>query len=130
LYSILKSKILNLKSVVLHCYQGDTKITKKFLELPNVYFSFAGNVTYPVKKALAGTKNDLQETLKIVPLERLFVETDCPYLAPGGKRGERNEPSYIWMTAEKICEVKGIEMATLETALEENFQRVFMSHKA
>lgn len=111
---------------ILHCYQGDTEITKKFLEFPNVYFSFAGNITYSVKKAVVGTKDDLSEVVKLIPLERLFVETDCPYLAPEGKRGERNEPAYVLLTAQKICELKGIPMADLETALDKNFRRVFV----
>jgi TatD DNase family protein len=111
--------------LIFHCYQGDTKITKKFLELPNVYFSFAGNITYPVKKTALGTKDDLRETLKLVPLNRLFVETDSPFLAPEGKRGERNEPAYVQITAKKLCDLKGISMADLEMALEGNFQQAF-----
>lgn len=125
LYSILKSKILNLKSAILHCYQGDTIITQKFLKLPNVYFSFAGNLTYPVKKSLAGTQDDLRETLKLIPLDKLFVETDSPFLAPAEKRGLRNEPIFVWFTARKICALKNIEMSVLEKVIDENFQNVF-----
>lgn len=127
-FEILKakeSKKLTKLQAILHCYQGDMEITKKFLELPNVYFSFAGNITYPIKKSVAGTKDDLQETVKLVPLDRLFVETDSPFLTPEGKRSERNEPAYIQITARQVCALKGIEMATLETALDKNFKRVF-----
>lgn len=116
-------------NAVLHCYQGDTEITKKFLALPNVYFSFAGTITYPVKLSIAGTKNDPTETVKLIPLERMFVETDCPFLSPQEKRGERNEPAYVRMTAEKVCALKGMEAAALETALDGNFQRVFVPQK-
>lgn len=121
-----KFKIPNSK-FILHCYQGDTEITKKFLELPNVYFSFAGNITYPVRNVLVGTKDDLQETLKLVPLNRLFVETDSPFLAPDKKRGERNEPSYVRITAGKVRALKGVTEDDLEAALDENFQRVFVA---
>jgi TatD DNase family protein len=116
--------------VILHCYMGDTEVTEKFLALPNVFFSFAGNITYPTKKAVAGTKDDLTETVKRVPLERLFVETDCPFLSPQEKRGERNEPAYVRMTAEKVRILKGIDATVLEMVLGENFQKVFARNKA
>lgn len=124
-YSILKSKIENLKSAVLHCYMGDTEVTKKFLELPNVYFSFAGNITYPVKKSALGTKDDLTETVKLIPFERLFVETDCPFLSPQEKRGERNEPSYALFTAEKVSKLKSVARPELDRILKANFSSVF-----
>ncbi|MDP3957026.1 MAG: TatD family hydrolase [bacterium] len=122
---ILKSKIINLKSAVLHCYQGDTEITKKFLELENVYFSFAGNITYPVKKALVGTKDDLTETVKLVPLERVFTETDCPFLAPQGHRGKRNEPAFVVETAQFLASLKGVSEEELNQKIIENSERVF-----
>lgn len=124
---ILKSKIINLKSAVLHCYQGDTEITKKLLELPNVYFSFAGNITYPVKKALVGTKDDLAETVKLVPLERVFTETDCPFLAPQSKRGKRNEPAFVVETAQFLATSKGLSIDELDQKVVENSERVFGS---
>ena len=122
---ILKSKIINLKSVILHCYMGDTEVTKKFLTLPNIYFSFTGNITYPVKKILVGTKDDLTETVKIIPLERLFIETDCPYLAPVPYRGKRNEPAYVVSTIEKIVELKGVSRETAEQAVIASVEKIF-----
>lgn len=127
---ILQTASVDLCAVVLHCYMGDTAVTQKFLLLPRVYFSFTGNITYPTKKALAGTKDDLVESVKLVPLPRLFVETDCPFLAPQEKRGERNEPAYVRMTAEKVCAVQGVDMTDLEVQLDENFQAVFGKHTA
>lgn len=127
-FGILKanaaSEARKLKAV-LHCYQGDIEVTKKFLELPNVYFSFAGNITYPVKQALVGTKDDLTETVKLVPLERLFTETDCPFLAPQAKRGERNEPSFVQYVVEKAAELHGTDMDGIASQTERNFERVF-----
>lgn len=125
--AILKDWHENLPAIILHCYMGDTEVTRRFLELPNLYFSFTGNITYPVKKGLAGTKDDLTETVRLIPKERLFVETDCPFLSPQAKRGERNEPAYAIHTAEKACELLGLTRPVLDAALEENFKRVFQS---
>lgn len=110
---------------VLHCYMGDTEMTKQFLTLPNVFFSFTGNITYPIKKAVAGTKDDLTETVRLVPLERIFTETDCPFLSPQSHRGERNEPAYVTEVAQKIAELHGTDVQTIEQATKENFQKVF-----
>ncbi len=122
---ILKANSSQLKALILHCYMGDTEVTKKFLELPNVHFSFTANITYPVKKTLIGTKDDLTETVKLVPLDRLFVETDCPFLAPQSKRGERNEPAYVALVAEEIARLKGIDEALVQSSLNERVSRVF-----
>lgn len=125
LLSILEAKSSKLKAVILHCYMGDTGVTEEFLLLPNVYFSFTGNITYPVKKQLVGTKDDLTETVRLVPQERIFVETDCPFLAPQTYRGKRNEPAYAIYTAEKVCALLQITREELEKQLEESFWRVF-----
>ncbi|MDO8566477.1 MAG: TatD family hydrolase [Candidatus Moranbacteria bacterium] len=122
---ILRDTKYMIHNTVLHCYQGDTEITKKFLELENVYFSFAGNITYPVKGSFVGTKNDATETVKLVLLERLFVETDCPFLAPQSKRGQRNEPAFVMETAEKIASLKGVSVGELNQRVIENSERVF-----
>ena len=111
--------------VILHCYMGDTEVTKKFLTLPNTYFSFTGNITYPVKKHLVATKDDLTETVKLIPKERIFVETDCPFLAPQQYRGKRNEPAYAIHTAEKVCELLDLTRDTLDEQLQVNFGKVF-----
>lgn len=125
LFHILQSKIINLKSAVLHCYMGDTEVTKQFLALPNVFFSFTGNITYPIKKTVVGTKDALTETVKLIPLERIFTETDCPFLTPQSHRGERNEPAYVTEVAAKIAELHGTDTAAIERATEENFHKVF-----
>lgn len=110
---------------ILHCYMGDTEVTKKFLTLPNVHFSFTGNITYPVKKTLLGTKDDLSETVKLIPLDRIFAETDCPFLAPQSHRGERNEPSYVREVLTRMTELHTIDTGRLTRAIEANFKRVF-----
>lgn len=111
--------------IVLHCYMGDTEVTKQLLALDNVYFSFTGNITYPVKKTWVGTKDDLRETVKLIPLDRLFTETDCPFLSPQSKRGERNEPASVVEVAAKVAELQAKSKLVVEQATEENFQKVF-----
>lgn len=125
LFTILKSHIQHLSSTILHCYMGDTEVTKQFLTLPHVYFSFTGNITYPIKQAVRGTQYDLRETVKMVPLERIFTETDCPFLTPQSKRGERNEPIYVGEVVARVAELQGRSTLEVEQAVEKNFIQVF-----
>ncbi|NOQ51797.1 MAG: YchF/TatD family DNA exonuclease [Desulfuromonadaceae bacterium] len=88
---------------VLHCFSGDLTMAGKCLEL-GFYLSFPGTITYP--------KNDAaREIAREIPIDRLLVETDCPYLAPQQFRGKRNEPAYVRYTAEKVAELKGLSIA-------------------
>lgn len=126
MFEILKAKSQELPACILHCYQGNLEMTRKFLDLDRrVMFSFAGNITYPVKKALAGTKDDIRESITIIPLDRILTETDCPYLAPQAYRGTRNEPAYVVEVARKIAEVKEVSFEEVERATEENANRCF-----
>ncbi|HEY5675064.1 MAG TPA: TatD family hydrolase [Malonomonas sp.] len=85
---------------VLHCFSGDLAMAKKCLEL-GFYLSFPGTISYP--------KNDAaRDVVKAIPIDRMLVETDCPYLSPQQFRGRRNEPAYVRYTAEKIAEIKGL----------------------
>ena len=68
---------------------------------------------------------ELRETASKVPMDRLLVETDAPYLAPVPKRGRRNEPSFVVHTAEKLAEVKGVSTSELAEATTANFLRLF-----
>lgn len=120
------SNIKNQESkFVLHCYMGDTEVTKKFLTLPNVYFSFTGNITYPVKKAVVGTKDDLTETVRMIPLERMFAETDCPFLAPQAHRGERNEPAYVKDVVAQIALLQDADVEAVQAVFGRSVQAVF-----
>jgi TatD DNase family protein len=83
-----------------------------------MFISISGIVTF--KKAEA-----LQATVKGIPLERLLIETDCPYLAPIPYRGKRNEPAYVAHTAAKVAELQGVGMAEIERATTANFLRLF-----
>ncbi len=110
---------------ILHCYMGDTEVTKKFLTLPNVYFSFTGNITYAVKKVLEGTKDDIRETVKRVPLERMLTETDCPFLAPMPHRGKRNEPMFVNEVVKKIAEIHECSFGQVGDATQKSLDRIF-----
>ncbi len=115
----------DISAFILHCYMGDTEVTKEFLKLPNAFFSFTANITYPVKKALVGTKDDLTETVKLIPLERLFTETDCPFLTPQSKRGERNEPAYVEEVVVQVATLQNKTFEEVERRVEENVKRIF-----
>jgi len=97
---------------VVHCFSGSPADAEALLEL-GLHISFTGIVTFP--KA-AGAR----EVVKVVPLERTMVETDCPYLAPQPRRGKRNEPAYVVHVAEQIAALKGLdidEVARVTTAV-------------
>ena len=115
---------------ILHCYMGDTEVTQKFLALPNVFFSFTGNITYSVKKALEGTKDDIRETVKMIPIERLLMETDCPFLAPMPHRGKRNEPRFVAEVGKKIAQIHECSVSDITETMERNLDRIFILPKS
>ena len=84
---------------VLHCFTGTVEHARAALDLGFV-ISFAGNITYPKAR-------NIRDAASMVPLDRMFVETDCPYLAPVPHRGQRNEPAYVVETARRIGKLRG-----------------------
>jgi len=102
---------------LIHCYSTSPEVADKSIDL-GFYISVAGILTF--KKA-----TELQETVARLPMERLLVETDSPYLAPIPKRGKRNEPSYVAYTAAKMAELKGLSETEIAHATTENFFRLF-----
>jgi TatD DNase family protein len=126
LFCILQAAKVSLP-LILHCYMGGTEVTKKFLGLSSVYFSFTANITYPVKKSLLGGQYDFTESVKMIPLERMFTETDCPFLAPQKYRGQRNEPALVKEVLQKISELKNVSFLAAEEQLDSNFRNVFGS---
>lgn len=113
--SILREK-MPLKAVV-HCFSGDESFLAQCLEL-GIYISFTCNITY--KKA-AG----LRELMKVVPLDRLMLETDAPYLSPEGFRGKRNDPSFVRLLAEEIAKIRGMDVSEIARSTTENARRFF-----
>ena len=104
-------------SGVMHCWGGTPEETKWFLDL-GFYISFSGIVTF--KNA-----QDIQASAKMVPSDRLLVETDCPFLAPVPKRGKRNEPAYVRYVAEYIAELRNVPLEILAEQTTENACRLF-----
>lgn len=101
---------------VLHCFSGDWEMAKFYLDA-GFDISLAGSVTF--KKAAATV-----EVAENIPLDRLLIETDCPYLAPVPMRGKRNEPAYLTHTLAKIACIRGISPETLAKRLYENSLRI------
>jgi len=101
----------------MHCYSGSWETAKLCLDM-NFYISFGGPVTF---------KNARQpkEVLEKVPLERLLIETDAPYLAPHPYRGKRNESSYVRLVAETAAEIKGISIEQLAEITTRNAMVLF-----
>jgi TatD DNase family protein len=97
----------------IHCFTGTWAEAERYLKL-DFYISFTGVITYPPNAAQKAKSETLQDVVKKVPLERMLVETDAPYLAPVPYRGKRNEPAYVRHVAEKIAELKGIPLAEVE----------------
>ena len=111
-------KKYNLK-ILMHCFTGSTSFAKKLLEL-NAFFSASGIITF--KNSV-----DLQDTFKIIPADRLLIETDSPFLAPEPMRGKKNEPSFIKYTAEKLAILKNTEPQNLINYTTNNFNKLFFS---
>ncbi|MGE5359668.1 MAG: TatD family hydrolase [Bacteroidales bacterium] len=104
-------------SGVLHCFTGSAAMADWAIE-KGLYISFAGVVTFANAAAL-------REVAARVPLDRMLVETDCPYLAPVPHRGRRNEPAYVVETARTVAELKGVAIEAFDRAMNENFRRLF-----
>jgi TatD DNase family protein len=102
---------------VIHCFTGDWPDAERYLSL-NFLISLSGIVTYP--KA-----DRIRDAVRLIPLESLLVETDCPLLAPQKHRGGRNEPSYVRHAAAEVANVKGLPLAEVEEATARNAARLF-----
>ncbi len=111
-----KYKKNNLK-ILMHCFTGSRKFAEDLLDL-NAYFSASGIITFK-------NTNELQDTFGKIPLEKLLIETDSPYLAPVPFRGKKNEPSFVKYTAEKLATIKKISKSDLIKATTTNFNKLF-----
>ena len=115
-YEILKNSDSSLK-ILMHCFTGSLPFALKLMEL-NTYFSASGIITF--KKS-----TELQNTFKELPLERLLIETDSPFLAPEPMRGKKNEPSFVRYTLNKLSELKNVDFDKLDKITTDNFNRLF-----
>ena len=105
--------------ILMHCFTGTKEFSEKLLTLDS-YFSASGIITF--KNSV-----DLQNTFKSLPLDKLLIETDSPYLAPVPNRGQKNEPSFIDFTAKKLSEIKGLSKSKLIEITTDNFNRLFFN---
>ena len=111
-----KYKKENLK-ILMHCFTGTSNFAEKLMKF-NTYFSASGIITF--KNSI-----DLQKTFKIIPEDKLLIETDSPFLAPMPMRGKKNEPSYIKYTLEKLAELKNLNIENLDNITTNNFNKLF-----
>jgi TatD DNase family protein len=102
---------------IMHCFSGSVEIAKECLDM-NFYISLGGPVTFKNAKKP-------KEVAFEIPLDRLLIETDCPYLTPHPYRGQRNEPSYVKLVAEQIAEIKGVTFEEIARATSDNAKKLF-----
>mgnify|MGYP001466883337 CR=1 FL=1 len=116
-FNILNSyKNDNLK-ILMHCFTGSLEFSKKLITL-GAFFSASGIITF--KNSI-----DLQETFRTIPLEKLLIETDSPFLAPIPMRGKKNEPSFITYTLKKLSNLKETTVDNMSVITTDNFNKLF-----
>jgi TatD DNase family protein len=113
----LKDSPLAKRLGVLHTFSGDLAMAEQAIEM-GFYISISGPVTYKNSQQLA-------KIVQALPLERLLVETDCPFLTPHPHRGKRNEPAYVTLVAERIAALRDVPIDTLAEATTSNARRLF-----
>lgn len=114
---ILKEEDAEEVGGIMHCYSGSVETAKECIDM-NFYISLGGPVTFKNAKKP-------KEVAEAVPLDRLLIETDCPYLAPHPYRGKRNEPAFVKLVAEQIADLKGISLEEIANATTENAKKLF-----
>ena len=117
--NILQEKNAAQVGGVVHCYSEDISFAKSLIEI-NFIVSFTGVVTF--KKA-----HVLRETLREIPLDKMMLETDCPYMAPEPFRGKPSEPKHVLQIAEKIAEVKGVSLEEVAKVTTATFNKIFLN---
>ncbi|HOK40508.1 MAG TPA: TatD family hydrolase [bacterium] len=117
IYNILK-ELKTENPIIMHCYTGDKKFAKQLLDKINVYFSFNGIITF--KKSI-----NVQEVFLYLPLDKIILETDAPYLTPEPYRGKKNKPAYIKYTYEKCALLKNISLENFSELIYNNIENIF-----
>mgnify|MGYP001321930395 FL=1 len=105
--------------ILMHCFTGSKNFAERLLKL-NAFFSASGIITF--KNSL-----DLQETFKFLPLDKILIETDSPYLAPVPNRGKKNEPSFLSFTAQKLADIKDLTKQEITKITTTNFNKLFFN---
>jgi TatD DNase family protein len=117
----LAGSVLEGRAGVLHSFSGELPMAERAIEL-GFYISISGPVTYQNARRLP-------EIVAALPLDRLLVETDCPYLPPHPYRGQRNEPAYVQLVAQRIAAIRGVPVEEIAAATTENAERIFLLEK-
>ncbi|MBP3953497.1 TatD family hydrolase [Bacillus suaedae] len=115
--TILKEEQANEVGGIMHCFGGSVEIARECLDM-NFYISLGGPVTFKNAKRP-------KQVAKEIPMDRLLIETDCPYLAPHPYRGKRNEPAYVKLVAEQIAELKEVSFEEISRQTTANAIRLF-----
>ncbi|MFE0504218.1 TatD family hydrolase [Peribacillus butanolivorans] len=115
--NILKEEEASEVGGIMHCFSGSAETAMECIDM-NFYISLGGPVTFKNAKKP-------KEVAAAVPLDRLLIETDCPYLAPHPYRGKRNEPSYVKLVAEQIAEIKQLSVEEVSQATTDNAKKLF-----
>jgi TatD DNase family protein len=116
-YDILKKNYQKNLKILMHCFTGSTDFALSLIPL-NAYFSASGIITFK-------NSTELQETFKKVPEDKLLIETDSPFLSPEPNRGKKNEPAYIKFTAQKLANLRNVELEKLIMLTTKNFNTLF-----
>ena len=116
-FEILSTYKNNNLKILMHCFTGSLEFSKK-LQTLGAFFSASGIITFK-------NSTDIQNTFKTIPLEKLLIETDSPFLAPIPMRGKKNEPSFIKYTLEKLSSLKEITVEKMSKITTDNFNKLF-----
>jgi TatD DNase family protein len=116
LLDILKTRLGD-EGGIFHCYSEDWNFAQQALDLP-MYFSFAGNITYK-------NVRHLHETIYNLPLDRILIESESPFMVPSAYKGKRNKPAYLEETAMAVANIKGLDLEETADALYKNSLRAF-----
>ncbi len=116
-YEILEIYKKDNPKILMHCFTGSKEFAQKLIAL-NAYFSASGIITF-------NNSTQLQETFKIIPTEKILIETDSPFLAPIPMRGKKNEPSFIIHTLKKLATIKKISETDISKITTNNFNKIF-----
>lgn len=114
---ILSRHNINAIGGIMHCYSGSAEMAQELLP-QGFYFGFGGTLTFKNAKKV-------RLAAEAIPIERILLETDCPYLAPEGFRGQRNSSLYMHLVAEKLAEIKGLSVADVERITTDNAKKIY-----
>lgn len=123
-FAILAEKASSGLRGVMHCFSGDEGFARRCVDI-GLHVGIAGPITFRPRKSVGPGLTRLERVAADIPLDRLLVETDCPWLAPEPRRGRRNEPAYVTHVAERVADARGMAPDELAAATTANAIRLF-----